>query len=205
MTPAAGAGLWAALFFGLLQNAPPPLQPNPTGNTERIEAGHLTAPGGDVLDYRIRLLPLASFPELPAPVVAQLSQRACLIPQTFEAQAPENVIRGAFRTSGSDDWAALCSAAGVTTLYVFFGGQYDAPIALRAQPDTVWLGTEPGNSVFSSAWGISLRRATELRSSPQFRRLAHPDHDGIEDARLERSSTIHYYEGGKWIVLDSSS
>lgn len=205
MNHAAVAGILAALLLGPQQDAPPHLQPNPTDTAERLESGEVSAPGGDVLSYRIRLLPLASFPDLPPAVSAQLSRRACMIPQTFEARQPENVIRGAFQAQGSDDWAALCSAAGATTLYVFFAGQYDAPMKLRTQPDTAWIGAEPGSSVFSSAWGIALRRSAELRASPTIRRIANPDHDGIEDARLERSSTIHYYQGGKWIFFDPGS
>lgn len=203
MNLAVGAGLWGALLLGLLQTGPP-LPPGDFPTAEQVEAGRVTVAPGDVLEYRIRLLPLASFPALPAPVAGQLSRRGCMIPQSFEAQEPENVIRGAFHASGSDDWAALCSVSGTTTLYVFFAGQYDAPVALRSQPDTTWLGTEPGSSVFSSAWGIALRRSTELRAYPEFRRL-HADHDGIEDARLERSSTIHYCDDGRWTVIDASN
>jgi len=202
MNLAAGAGFWAALLFGLLQNAPLPPGDFPTA--ERIETGRVTVAPGDLLEYRIRLLPLASFPALPAPVAAQLSRRGCMIPQSFEAQEPENIIHGAFRTSGSDDWAVLCSVSGTTTLYVFFADQSDTPLTLRSQPDTAWLGTEPGSSVFSSAWGIALRRSAELRAYSEFRRL-HADHDGIEDARLERSSTIHYCDDGKWIVVDAGN
>jgi hypothetical protein len=204
MNLAAGAGLWAAFLFGLLQNAPLPLSSGDFPTAERIETGRVTVAPGDVLEYRIRLLPLASFPALPAPVAAQLYRHGCMIPQSFEAREPENVIHGAFRGSGSDDWAVLCSVSGTTTLYVFFAGQYDAPLALRSQPDTAWLGTEPGGSIFSSAWGIALRHSTELRAYPEFRRL-HADHDGIEDARLERSSIIHYCDDGKWIVVDAGS
>lgn len=200
----AGAGFWAALLFGLLQNAPPPLPPGDFPTAERIETGRVTVAPGDTVEYRIRLLPLASFPALPAAVAAQLSRRSCMIPQSFEAQEPENVIHGAFRGPGSDDWAALCSVSGTTTLYVFVAGQYDDPLALRSQPDTAWLSAEPGSSVFSSAWGITLRRSTELRAYPEFRRL-HADHDGIEDARLERSSTIHYCDDGKWMVIDAGN
>ncbi|MGC2620319.1 MAG: hypothetical protein WA414_14840 [Acidobacteriaceae bacterium] len=185
------------------------LQPDQNANTERlnteqIERGEIQVPGapaGEVVRYRIRLLPVASFPGLPAAVGGQLRSRQCMIPQSFEAQAPENVIHGAFRAPGSDDWAALCSVGGSTTLYVFLSGQFDAPIALRSQPDTAWLGAEPGASIFGSGWGIAVRSASTLRATRQMHGTAVFDHDGIEDARLERSATVRYWQDGKWLDL----
>lgn len=203
MNHAAVASVLAAWLVGPFAIAPPQTFPGTAANTERIESGELPSPGGDLLTWRIRLLPLSAYPDLPSGVAAQLSRRQCMVPQSFEAKQPENVIRGAFRAPGSDDWAALCSTAGDTTLYVFFAGQYDAPMQLRTQPDTAWLAAEPGSSVFSSAWGIALRRSAELRASPLIRRTANPDHDAIEDARLERSTTLHYYQAGKWLLLDA--
>jgi len=197
----AAAGLLSALLATLRPVAiPAPGQASPTA--ERIESGEILSAGGDTLSYRIRLLPLASFPDLPPPVAAQLARLGCMIPQTFEAHEPENVIHGAFRAAGSDDWAALCSSAGTTTLYVFFSSQDDAPIALRSQPDTAWLGAEPGSSVFGSAWGISVTPAAELRDTPQLHGPAVFDHDAIADARLERSLTLRYHQDGRWLALN---
>lgn len=172
---------------------------------ERVESGSVESPGGAILHYRIRLLPPTSFPALPQPVADQLSRRQCMIPQTFEAQQPENVIQGQFRGPGSHDWAALCSSSGSTTLYVFFGGQFDAPVALRSQSDSSWLGAEPASSVYGSAWGIATLPAAEIRSSPQLRHAALIDHDAIDDAHLEHSHIIRYHQAGKWLTLNSSN
>ena len=151
--------------------------------------------------YRIRLLPLSSFPDLPAAVATELNRRGCMIPQSFEAKQPENVIHGAFRAAGSSDWAALCSSQETTTLYVFFAGQRESPIALRSQADSAWLGAEPGSSVLGSAWGIAARSAADLRATPGLRRGLAIDHDAIDDARLERSLIIHYFQAGRWMNL----
>jgi hypothetical protein len=169
-----------------------------------VESGRLKMPDGHQESYRIRLLPVASFPDLPPAVAAQLEQMGCMIPQTFEAQQPENVIQGAFRAPDSRDWAALCSVENRTTLYVFFAGRYDSPESLRSQADTLWLGAEPGSSVYASAWGIGVRNAADLRESRQWHGAAHFDHDGIEDARLERSATVRYWQAGKWLVLGNN-
>lgn len=203
----------AALSSGLIAAGwqTSPLHPAPVpavqnansepANTEQIERGEIQSPGNNVVRYRIRLLPIASFPDLPAAIVEQLSRRRCMIPQSFEAEGPENVIHGSFRAAGTDDWAALCSVDGSTTLYVFLSGQFDAPVALRSQPDTAWLGAEPGASIFGSGWGIAVRSASTLRATRQMHAAAVFDHDGIEDARLERSATVRYWQDGKWLDL----
>lgn len=174
------------------------------GTSEQTESGELHLSGGRTQSYRIRLLPVAAFPQTPSGVAAELVRRGCLIPQSFEAQGPENLIHGAFREAGSDDWAALCSQGGWTTLYVFFAGAYNAPVALRRQADTVWLGAEPGSAVCGSAWGIATRRLADLRASRSIERPAALDHDAIDDARLEQSVTVRYYTAGRWLVLSGA-
>src|SRR6185437_6192208 len=59
--------------------------------------------------YNIRHLPVVSFPQVPMTVREGLGERGCLIPQTYEAHQPENVIHGSFERAGSSDWAVLCS------------------------------------------------------------------------------------------------
>jgi hypothetical protein len=201
MRRAAAAGLLAALLASLAAAA----QKSPANSirTERIESGQLPSAAGAPRNYRIRLLPIDSFPTLPPPIAAWLRGHACMIPQSFEAQEPENVIQGAFRAPPSQDWAALCSVAGNTTLYVFFAGQFNAPSTIRSQPDTLWLGHEPGSSTFGSAWGISTRSVDDLHDSTRIRPEFTIDHDGIEDADLERSLTLRYFQSGQWQVLFS--
>lgn len=205
MSPAVAAGVVAGLLLMIGPAAPQSASAPAAGFAERVESGRVASPAGTTVFYRIRLLPLSSFPALPVEVVEQLSRRKCMIPQTYEAQQPENVIRGAFHAAGTSDWAVLCSTGGTTTLLVFFAGQFDEPTALRSQPDTAWLGADPGESVLGSAWGIAVHSAEELRSSPKFRSLLTIDHDGIDDARLERSLTVHYYQSGKWLTLHADN
>ncbi len=194
------AGVLAALLTAPLP-APPQDSAQAQTAAERIESGSMVSADGKPVAYRIRLLPVSSFPDLPAAVATELNRRGCMIPQSFEAKQPENVIHGAFRAAGSSDWAALCSSQETTTLYVFFVGQRESPIALRSQADSEWLGAEPGSSVLGSAWGIAARSAADLRSTPGLRRGLAVDHDAIDDARLERSVVIHYFEAGRWLNL----
>lgn len=204
MNHAAVAALAAGIIAAGAQTAAPPPQPSASDSAsdmERVESGTMHTPTGHQEIYKIRLLPVSSFPDLPAEVAVQLERMRCMIPQTFEAQQPENVIQGAFRSATSHDWAVLCSVDRRTTLYVFFAGHYDSPEPLRSQSDTLWLGAEPGGSVYGSAWGIAVRTAADLRASRVWREAEQFDHDGIEDARLEHSAAVHYWHTGKWIAL----
>ena len=174
-------------------------------STEQVESGRVRLPNGAEVVYRIRLLPLTSFPAMPPAVSAQLNERNCMVPQTYEARAPENVVHASLERKGSDDWAVLCSVNGSTTLYVFFQSKLSAPLALRRQRDTEWLGSEVVGA-YGSAWGS--RDAVP-------RRCAHAkggasshigfEHDGIDDSFVEKSSTTHYFEDGTWMVFDNSN
>ena len=171
--------------------------------TEQIETGRIHLPGHNDVIYRIRLLPVAAFPALPQAIVAVLNDHHCLIPQTYEARRPENVIRGSFEKQGSDDWAVLCSVNGTTTLYVFFQSQTGTPISLRQQRNTEWLGAEIVGA-YGSAWGIALRRPSHIPVAKSDQLHPPLDHDGIEDSNIEKSSSIHYFQGGSWITVDAN-
>ena len=195
------AGLLVGVLFVPGPTFPQASSPPSSGFAERVESGQAVLPDGKPVSYGIRLLPLSSFPGLPAEVAAQLSRRGCMIPQSYEAMQPENVIHGAFRAPGSSDWAALCSVQGTTTLYTFFAGHFDDPTALRSQPDTAWLGADPGQAILGSAWGIATRTADQLRASPKLRRLLVIDHDAVDDAQMEGTLTVRYYDGHKWLAV----
>lgn len=184
-------------FCFVLAGATTCAQVNAPPRTERAETGFAIIDGHAHVPYRIRLLPVSSFPQLPAQVAQKLDGMGCMVPQTYAAREPENVISGSFEKKGSSDWAVLCSLHGVTTLYVFFQSDLTRPIALRHQPDTLWLGKEWGED-YGSAWGIAVRPSNLMRRSDQ------ADHDGIEDDFLDQSSMVHYFKEGQWMTLDSN-
>ena len=86
---------------------------------------------GHPTPYLIRHLPVSSFPDLPPAVQEQLDRRGCLIPQTYEAHQPENVVHASLERPGSSDWAVLCSAQGTVSLLVFFGSGSSQPFHAR--------------------------------------------------------------------------
>ncbi|MBV8438584.1 MAG: hypothetical protein JOY95_13850 [Silvibacterium sp.] len=90
-----------------------------------------------------------------------------------------------------------------TTLYVFFQSQPGSPIALRKQRDSEWIGSEVLGA-YGSAWGISRRSPSQIRQARgSAASRVDADHDGIEDAFIERSSTTHYFQDGSWITLEN--
>jgi hypothetical protein len=174
----------------------------PAQRSEQVETGRIHLPSGADVVYRVRMLPISSFPGLPPAIASQLDEKKCMIPQTFEARSPENVIHGAFEHKGSDDWATLCSYNGATTLYVFFQSQPGTPIALRRQNNTDWLGSQ-AIGAYGSAWGIALRRPEHIHPATHDNLDRKSiDHDGIEDAWIEKSSTVHYFHENSWMILD---
>ena len=189
----AACSLFAARAFHV-QAVPNPHTPQ---STEQLETGFKEMHGKPSAPYQIRLLPVSSFPQLPALIARELDAKGCLIPQTYEAHEPENVIRGSFEKSGSNDWAVLCSVKGITNLYVFFGSNLAEPIALRSQADSKWLGKDWSQD-YGSAWGISTMSADVMPRVDQF------DHDGIEDAFIEQSAVVHYYVKGRWASYETS-
>jgi hypothetical protein len=168
---------------------------------EAIEQGSIESTSGRSLPYRFRLLPPASFPQLPAAVRRTLDERQCMIPQTFQAHTPENVVRGEFQRAGSSDWALLCSQNGSTTLLVFFAGAAQ-PIEFVTHKDTDLSEVYDLTGVRGFAWSIDTAHPLEIKAEPRNRQSGPFDHDGIADAYLGHSAAIHYFRDGKWLSLE---
>jgi hypothetical protein len=160
-------------------------------------AGHATP-------YLIRRLPVTSFPDLPAALAEQLTQRGCLIPQTYQAHGPENVVHARLQEPESSDWAVLCSAHGTVSLLVFFAGAPYELVTLAEAPETERLEVHDPTGVLGFAWGIdpaSPRYVHEaqagLKPRPQM-----IDHDALADTFLEKGTIYHFYSRNAWTVLN---
>ena len=171
----------------------------PAQDTEKIIRGHK----GDQ-SFAFRMLPPATFTELPAPILRDLEKRRCMIPQSYEAKSPENVIHGAFLQQGSNDWAVLCSQDGTSTLLVYWNGAAAKPAELAAQVDSDTADPYDETSLLGYARGIdpaSPNKIDELLANKPYGPF---DHEGIKDAHIEKSSVIHYFKGGTWMTLAGS-
>jgi hypothetical protein len=170
----------------------------PAQEGEQIIHGHK----GDQ-SYAFRMLPPSSFTELPAPILRDLERRRCLIPQTYEARTPENVIRGAFHNKGAADWAVLCSQNGTSTLLVFWDSSVK-PAELAAQVNTDAADPHDETSVLGYARGIDAASPNSMNEVIANKQYGPFDHDGIKDAHIEKSSVIHYFKNGTWMTLQGN-
>jgi len=148
-----------------------------------------------------RRLEPPSFPQLPPAITENLRQRGCTVPQPSTSTRPVGVIRGHFTSTDRFDWAVLCSVARVSRVLVFRGGSVTVVDEFAQFPDATFLQVVgPGNAVgFSRAIGVA--SPSHIRSHGKQTVVARVDHDGIEDAFIQKGSTIWYWFGGEWHEL----
>jgi hypothetical protein len=183
-------------------------QPAKIPSTPLNESGQVMLAGRS-MPYVIRHLPVSSFPELPDGVAKALIERGCLIPQTYQAHRPENVVQASLERAGSTDWAVLCSAQGTVSLLVFFGSATDGEGSVaRAQVlasavETERLQVRGADGVLGFNWGIdpaTPERVHEAQAGMD-KRPARVDHDALADTLVDRHTVYHFYTKGAWIAL----
>ena len=165
-----------------------------------------TSVDGKTASYLIRRLPASSFPDLPDAIAEVLDQRGCMIPQTYQAHRPENVINASFERPGSSDWAVLCSANGNVDLLVFFARTPGKPMMLASVPELQRLQRHDSSGVLGFDWGIdpaSPQRIREAQASFEH----HPpplDHDALADSVLNQKTVYHFFTHSAWTVVDTA-
>lgn len=167
------------------------------------ESGQLLVQGR-ATPYRIRRLPVSSFPELPATIAQQLSRRGCLIPQTYQAYGPENVIHASLERPGSADWAVLCSVQGTVSLLVFFASAPELAQVLTTAREVERLQAQNGVGELGFAWGIdpaSPERVHQAQSGMEHR-PALLDHDALADTFIDHRTVYRFYFKNAWTRLD---
>ena len=166
-------------------------------------SGQVTVAGRSI-PYLIRHLPVSSFPELPTSFSAQLNRRNCLIPQTYEAHHPENVVHASLERPGSSDWAVLCAERGTVSLLVYFSSAPDDIQVLAAAPETERLQAHDASGVLGFNWAIDPATPEQIRTA-QIGLLHRPallDHDALADSLIDRHTVYHFYLKSAWIVLE---
>lgn len=159
---------------------------------------------GRTVSYLIRRLPVDSFPALPDLVAGALLQRGCLIPQTYQAHRPENVIHASLERPGSSDWAVLCSQHGSVDLLVFFARTPGKPITLASSPELDRLQRHGSSGVFGFDWGIDSASPEQVREA-QAGMEHHPpllDHDALEETVLDQKTVYHFFSHNAWTIVD---
>jgi hypothetical protein len=167
------------------------------------ETGKVTVEGRTV-SYLIRRLPVNSFPDLPENIAKLLNERGCLIPQTYQAHRPENVIQGSFEHPGSTDWAVLCSEEGRVDLLVFLSHSQNKPVKLASAPELERIQRHGSSGPYGFDWGIDPATPAQVREA-QAGMQHHPpllDHDALVDTVLNVKSTYHFYAKSAWTVVE---
>jgi len=159
---------------------------------------------GQSIPYLIRHLPVSSFPEMPDELAVLLNRRSCLIPQTYEAHHPENVIHASFEHPGSSDWAVLCSAEGTVSLLVFFSSAPTKLHVLSAAPETERLQAHDPSGVLGFNWGIDPASPEQIHTAQigMLHRPAPVDRDALADSLIDHRTIYHFYLKNVWTVLE---
>lgn len=182
---------------------------NSASQEVKSPASDLNASGQVTVDgrptpYLIRHLPINAFPQLPPAVQDALVRRGCLIPQTYEAHQPENVVNASLERHGSSDWAVLCSVDGRVSLLVFFASSGD-PMVVASAPETDRLQAHGATNVLGFNWGID-PASPEIVHEAQFG-MRHPpprlDHDALADSVIDRQTIYRVFAKGAWTVIDT--
>lgn len=185
----------ACLLLPAQQPAPAPSPLN--------ESGHILVDGHST-PYLIRHLPVSSFPQLPAAVQDELNRRGCLIPQTYEAYHPENVVRASLERPGSADWAVLCSAQGTVSLLVYFASNPAHPFTLASAPETERVQPHDPSGVLGFDWGIDAASPEQVHDAQAGMDPRPPllDHDALADSIIDRATVYHFYAKNAWTLVD---
>ena len=153
----------------------------------------------------ILTLPIDSFPELPLEVQQTLRSHGCRIAQAYVMGEGRNVISGSFAKPGQTDWTVLCSRADSTGLVVVWGGEEACPNSLEWRPNQGWMQDVNGKMSFSRTINVA-SQAEIQRHVKMYGGTPAPtsDHDGVDDAMLEKGSVVKFCHAGKWIDVQGA-
>ena len=162
------------------------------------------AVAGKQTPYLIRRLPVESFPDLPEATAAALRARGCMIPQTYEAHRPENVVHGSLERAGTEDWAVLCAAHGTVTLLVFFASAPGTAMELAKAAETERLQAHDPSGVLGFNWGIDAATPEDVHDAQAGLepRPARIGHDALADSIVEHRTTYHFFAKHAWTLLE---
>jgi hypothetical protein len=150
----------------------------------------------------VRLAP-SRFKQLPRELIQELERRGCTVPQIRGSRQPGNVIRGEFLKKGQSDWAVLCSVNLKSSILVFAGGSPGNPGIIADGEDLNMLQAFGEGQIGYSRQIVPVGEKYIL---DHYRAYGGPkpppiDHLGINDAFVEKGSTVLYFYQGKWLHL----
>ncbi|MGA2571938.1 MAG: hypothetical protein ABSF23_15595 [Terracidiphilus sp.] len=194
-----------SLVLGVLLVCCSPRTQSQESDADPLNTSGQVVVNGRPTQYLIRRLPVNAFPQLPLAVQDALTRRGCLIPQTYEARWPENVVHASFERPGSSDWAVLCSAKGAVSLLVFLGSGSGEPAVLATAPETERLQSHGVGPVLGFNWAIDPASPQQVHEGQIGMR--HPqarlDHDALADSVVDQRTVYHFYSNHAWTLLNT--
>lgn len=156
--------------------------------------------------YLVRHLPVNAFPQLPQPIQDRLSHRGCLVPQTYEAHRPENVVHASLERRGSSDWAVLCSVNGTVSLLVFLSRGDGDPTVLATSPETSRLQPHGASATLGFNWAIDPASPEQIHEAQVATRrpTGRLDHDALADSVIDGRTIYRFYSSNGWAILDTA-
>jgi len=156
----------------------------------------------------VRLKP-AAFSQLPKNIISYLQARGCTVPQIFGEAKPHNVIRGQFAKSGQFDWAVLCSRKRVSAIMVFWNGSTKFVAEIARIDDRNFLQTGEGGDGSKASFSRAIEVADKnyiLEHYREYNGTKPPPikHQGINDAYVEKASSVHYFYRKRWLELQGA-
>ncbi len=151
----------------------------------------------------VRLSP-QEFVELPQNLRVDLEKCGCLIPQVFGIEKKHNVISGEFNQKGKKDWAVLCSKNEMTSILVYWKGSEKNASDIFPASESNYMQVTVGDGTMGFSRAIDTVGKDFIMS--HYKEFGGPkppkiEHDAINNAFVEKASTVLYFHQGKWIEL----
>jgi hypothetical protein len=161
----------------------------------------------DRADVETKRFPPNTFAKLPRNIKAYLLKEGFTIPQSYFNHKAHNVINGKFAKKGQYDWAVLASRNRISEILIFWNGSTKSIARIGLAHDKDFLQTVEGDGKIGFSRLISSASKNRiLRDYKEFGGAKPPpiDHEGIEDAFVEKVSSVHYFYRDEWIKLQGA-
>ena len=157
-------------------------------------------------EQAVRLEP-SKFTELPKEIVKNLEERRCTIPQIWHDENPHNVISGEFSRKGQKDWAVLCSVNKISSILIFWNSSTTKVAEIAKSDDLSYFQGVTGDGEIGFSRGIDTvdkKYIIDHYNSYGGTKPPQIDHEGINDAYVEKASHVLYFHRGKWLELQGA-
>jgi hypothetical protein len=153
----------------------------------------------DMLDRQSHGAMLASQSQLSKRIVPL--RESCRTLQSKMYRSGTTSYAVSLKKPGQRDWAALCMQKNSSIIFVYWNEPAKSPTQLAPLDETLTLSKRGYFRILHVA-GEKFMRSHQDAYAPEMDPLPRIlDHDGIDDGILEKGSSVHYFDNGKWLTL----